>query len=420
MKKRIFIQMHYMELGGGEMRLIGLLHGIDYTRYDVDLFVYSHQGELMQFIPKEVNLLPEMPEYANMENPIREVVKRGLFRVAYARLKTKWQYHRYLRANGLKRSNEVYRLLADNIMPYLPSLEYLGAYDLAIDYMGTPHVVLQKVNTKKKIGWLHTDYSIEHLNVQEEINIWSAFDYIVSLSPAVTKSFLMNFPSLENKMVEIDYILSPTFVKQRSELISQEEVEKEMPREENVVRLLSVGRFCEAKNYDNVPDICKRINSQLSTLRSALPLGSSKNSQLYVRWYIIGWGSDEALIRQKIVEAGMEKNVIILGKKANPYPYIKACDIYCQPSRYEGKSITVREAQMLCKPVVIANYPTAKSQIQDGIDGHIVPQDNPGCAKGICQFILNRDLQKSISDYLATSDFTGSEEVRKLYNMMES
>ena len=408
MRKRIFIQMHYMELGGGEMRLIGLLHGIDYTRYDVDLFVYSHQGELMQFIPKEVNLLPEIQEYANMEKPIIEVVKRGLFRIVYARLKTKWQYRRYLKENGLKRSNEVFRLLADNIMQYLPSLESLGAYDLAIDYMGTPHVVLQKVNAKKKIGWLHTDYSIEHLNVKEEVSIWRAFDYIVSLSPAVTKSFLMNFPSLENKMVEIDYILSPTFVRQRSELISQEEVEKEMPREENVMRLLSIGRFCEAKNYDNVPDICKRVNAMLS-----------ESGNTSVKWYIIGWGSDEALIRQKIAEAGMQDRVIILGKKANPYPYIKACDIYCQPSRYEGKSITVREAQMLCKPVVIANYPTAKSQIQNGIDGHIVPQDNEGCAEGICEFLLNKDLQKSISNYLATSDFTGSEEVRKLYNMIE-
>ena len=49
----------------------------------------------------------------------------------------------------------------------------------------------------------------------------------------------------------------------------------------------------------------------------------------------------------------MEDKVIILGKRENPYPYIKACDLYVQPSRYEGKCVTVREAQMLGKPVVI-------------------------------------------------------------------
>lgn len=40
----------------------------------------------------------------------------------------------------------------------------------------------------------------------------------------------------------------------------------------------------------------------------------------------------------------------------NPYPYIKACDIYVQPSRYEGKAVTVREAQILGKPVVITRF----------------------------------------------------------------
>ena len=50
MKKRIFIAMHYMELGGAEMSLVGLLHALDYSRFDVDLMVYSHRGELMEMI----------------------------------------------------------------------------------------------------------------------------------------------------------------------------------------------------------------------------------------------------------------------------------------------------------------------------------------------------------------------------------
>ena len=51
-KKRIFISMHYLELGGAEMSLIGLLQALDYSKYEVDLFIHRHQGELMQFIPK--------------------------------------------------------------------------------------------------------------------------------------------------------------------------------------------------------------------------------------------------------------------------------------------------------------------------------------------------------------------------------
>ena len=60
-----------------------------------------------------------------------------------------------------------------------------------------------------------------------------------------------------------------------------------------------------------------------------------------LRWFLIGYG-DEETIRRKIQETGMEQHVVILGKRSNPYPYIKACDIYAQPSRHEGKSVTVR------------------------------------------------------------------------------
>jgi glycosyltransferase involved in cell wall biosynthesis len=124
------------------------------------------------------------------------------------------------------------------------------------------------------------------------------------------------------------------------------------------------------------------------------------------------------LIRQKIHEAGMEDYVIILGKRTNPYPYMKACDIYAQPSRYEGKSVTVREAQMLGKPVVVTNYATAKSQIQDRIDGVIVPMDNKGCAEGMSVFIRNEELQKDIVNYLHGHDYGNTDEAEKLYRII--
>ena len=135
-------------------------------------------------------------------------------------------------------------------------------------------------------------------------------------------------------------------------------------------------------------------------------------------WFLIGYG-DDSLIRQRIQEAGMEDFVVILGKRSNPYPYIKACDIYAQPSRYEGKSVTVREAQILCKPVIVTDYPTAKSQINNNIDGVIVPMDNDGCAKGMADFIQNHQLQQQIVNYLQTHDYGNMNEIEKLYKLLD-
>ena len=169
------------------------------------------------------------------------------------------------------------------------------------------------------------------------------------------------------------------------------------------VNLLSIGRFCTAKNYDNVPDIARRI------IDGGIP---------NLKWYIIGYGGDEALIRQKIADAGVGEHVILLGKKENPYPYIKACDIYVQPSRYEGKSVTVREAQMLGKPVAVTAYPTAKSQIRDGVDGIIVPLDNECCAKRLAEFIKDKELQEKLIDNCNNNDFGNEFEVEKIYDLL--
>lgn len=397
-KKRIFISMHYLELGGAEISLIGLLQALDYSQYDVDLFLHRHQGELMQFIPKEVNLLPEITSYACIENPLTEAIRRGQFGVVWGRLKARWRARRYQPRDASLPQNAIFQYIAQEIEPCLPSLEKYGEYDLAISFLQPHNYVLSKVKAKKKVCWIHTDYSKVEFDVDAELPIWSAYDHIVSISPDVTKTFLQVFPSLEDKIVEIENILSSEFVRKRAD---ETNVDSEMPKEKGRANLLSVGRFTDAKNYDNVPDICRLVREQ----------------GVDVRWYIIGYG-EEALIRQKIHEAGMEEFVILLGKRTNPYPYMKACDVYAQPSRYEGKSVTVREAQMLCKPVVITNYATAKSQIRDGVDGVIVSKDNEGCASGIADFIRNNQLQNEIINYLHDHDYGNVEEVEKVYRMI--
>lgn len=398
MKKRIFISMHYLELGGAEMSLFGLLQAMDYSQYEVDLFIHRHQGELMQFVPKEVNLLPEISAYSCIESPMTEAMSKVQFGVMWGRLKAKWRARKYQPEDASKPQYAIYQYIAQEVAPYLPSLDKYGEYDLAISFLQPHNYVLSKVKAKKKACWIHTDYTKVELDVEAELPVWSAYDHIVSISPDVTKSYLQVFPSLKDKIVEIENILSSKFVRKRAEEI---DVSDEIPKKKENINILSVGRFSDAKNYDNVPDICRRI----------------REKGMDLHWYIIGFG-DETLIRQKIQEVDMEDYVIILGKRTNPYPYIKACDIYAQPSRYEGKSVTVREAQMLCKPVVITDYPTAKSQIQDGVDGVIVPMDNEGCAQGMANYIKDVKLQQQIVDYLQIHDYGNLDEINKLYKII--
>lgn len=400
-KPRIFINMHYMELGGAERALLGLLSALDTNKVDVDLFLNQHTGEFMPLIPKKINLLPERSGYNAIERPMVQIIREGQFGIAYGRLAARWRhakYHSKLGSVEKTFDSSAFHYAAEAVQPYLPSLYDLGEYDLAISFLQPHNIVLNKVKAKKKIAWIHTDYSTVHVNTQLELPVWDGFDHIVSISHDCTRSFIEAFPSLKDKIIEIENILSTQFVRQQAELF---DVSEEMPK--NGVNLLSVGRFCHAKNYDNVPDITKRL----------VEMGHSD-----LKWYIIGFGGDEPLIRQKISEAGMEEHVILLGKKDNPYPYIKACDIYVQPSRYEGKSVTVREAQVLCKPIIITSYPTARSQVKDGVDGIIVSQDNEDCARGISAAINNTDVLKSVTSYLSTHDYGNESEVERIYRLL--
>ena len=397
-KQRIIILMHYMELGGAETSLVGLLHALDPARVDVDLFIYSHQGPLMQYIPDWVNLLPEKKPYSVIERPISEAVKKREFGVAFGRMIAKIRHRRYRKSHPAQVADaSIFQYVGDCVAPWLPKINPDVEYDLCISYLNPHNIGRDKVRAKKKLAWIHTDYSVVSVNVDAELKIWGAYDHIAAISDDVHRAFVEKFPELADRIVDIENILPADYIRRKADEII-------VNKDSNHVNILSIGRFCEAKNYDNVPDIARHL---------------VEDGLTGLRWYIIGYGGDEELIRQKISEAGMEEHVILLGKKENPYPYIKACDIYVQPSRYEGKSITVREAQILCKPVAITNYPTAPSQIEDGVDGVIVPLDNEGCAKGLAKFIADTNLQQRIVEYLHTHDYANATEVEKIYNLLK-
>ncbi len=402
LKKSLLFVIHYLELGGAERSLIGLLGSLDYSLIDVYLFVNSHRGELMKEIPPQVHLLPEIPKYAQIERPMKDVLKDGYWQIVLARLRAKWQFFCYKRKKHPKEGSAIFSYVMKNVVPYLPSIMPEKEYDLAVSFL-TPHdVVKEKVCAKKKVAWIHTDYSRIDVDRELEQPVWGAFDHVVAVSQGVKDSFIDIFPALKSKVMVIENILSPGYVYSRANAVAPAIVELELHRREGSVTLLSIGRYTAAKNFDNVPDICRRI----------LKKGLS------VCWYILGYGGDEALIRQAIADAEMEGYVFLLGKKENPYPYIKACDIYIQPSRFEGNAVTVREAQILGKPVVVTDYPTARNQVLEGQNGIIVPLDNEGCAKGIASLISDREKQGCLSSFCLSHDFGNEKEVERLYSLL--
>lgn len=378
-----------MELGGIERSLLGLLGTFDYDKYDVDLFLYGHHGPLFSMIDQRVNILPEVKELAYLRESFTTKIIHGCFYSAALRLRDKFI------SRSRKVSNDsTWKEIMMKCAPGLPK-----HYDLAISFFRPFDFIENKVNATVKMGWIHTDYSNKSLLSNAVKEDYKKVQLIAAVSEQCRNSFYQSFPEMSEKVVVVENILSKQLIHESADKVS---VKNEMP-DNGRIKLLSIGRFSKAKNFDNVPDICRRICE----------------GGMNVVWYLIGFGADEQLIRERIEESNMQEHVIILGKKDNPYPYIKECDLYVQPSRYEGKCVSVIEAQILCKPVVITNYATSSSQLENGVDGIIVPKDNVNCAEGIIQLLKNPEQMNELSANCKIRDYTNAKEVEKLYRIIE-
>lgn len=396
MKKKILILHFNMELGGVETSLLGLLDMVDYDQLEVDLFLYAHEGTLMEHINPKVHLLPEVQAYRALTESIQSNWQKGIRGIAAMRSLAKL---RSVLSRGPLHCGHNYKQYFHKLcMPFLPNID--GEYDLAISFNDPHYIIGQKVSAKKKLSWFHTDASRIAFCDNIEREMWEMSDYAVNVSESCKQAFDEKHPYMADHSIVIENMLSKRYIQTQSTVF---DASREMVPDSSAC-LLSIGRFTHPKNFDQVPEITRQIRAM----------------GINVKWYLIGFGGDENLIRQKIREAGMGDYVKILGKKENPYPYIKACDIYVQPSRYEGKSVAVREAQILHKPVIITNYATSASQLKDGYDGIIVPMDNEGCAQGIAAVIRDDGLRQRLIENTKKNDYTNRSEIEKIYQLMES
>ena len=61
---------------------------------------------------------------------------------------------------------------------------------------------------------------------------------------------------------------------------------------------------------------------------------------------------------------------------------------------------------MLGKPVVITRYATSSSQLQDGVDGVIVPMENKGCANALAELLNEKETLRRVAENTKNYDYS--------------
>jgi len=391
--KRILIASFDMEVGGVERSLISLLSNFDYEHHEIDLMLYRHTGDFLNLIPPQTNLLAESKAYKTFRMSIREIIQSGNGRIGFARILAKYRA-RFIQSPeiGYKQMQFMWKYA----LSFLP--EHTKTYDVAISYLWPHYFVAEKVQATTKIAWVHTDFSTVDIDVKMDLPIWQAYDWIIAVSDECKNAFIRKFPSLEAKVEVVENITSPDIVT----ALAEAESEHAMAQEKRF-KLVTVARLSHAKGID-------RAIKAFALLK--------ERGYDDLAWFVVGYGGDEAKLQDLIVKNNLQDSFFLLGKQTNPYPYMKAADLYVQPSRYEGKAVTVGEAQILAKPVLITNYPTAQSQVRDRFDGVICEQSIAGIAQGIADLYNDPNQRAELIRNCEQTDYQNSHELEKLYQLI--
>ncbi len=396
MKKKLLFVIDSLPCAGAEKSLITLLFQLDYEQYEVDLQLFAYGWTLDELVPKEVNFLPPLSYTNYSKQSLKQMILncRNLtqFKMIVARLR----YSLFIRKGHLTNA-QMARLYWQSIGSVIEKNEKV--YDVAISYaQGIPtFYVADKTRAAKKYAWVNVSYTLGEEDRLFQEKYYQAYERIVAVSESAEEIFLESFPMFKDRMTIIYDINDYQMIKRMSEL------EPEFKLDAPHLKLLTIGRLDHQKGYDIALEAARLL----------------KERGILFTWYVLGKGGLYDEIKQTIQKYGLEKEFILLGITANPYPMIKQCDIYVQTSKFEGYGLAIAEARMLNKPVVTTKFDAVFNQMVHEKNGLVTTMDGVGVADGIERLLKEPDLYHAIVDYLNQEKKGNVEEIAYFYQLIE-
>ena len=385
MKKILFV-IDSLNCGGAERSLLSLLSVLDSTKYEKHLWVLHPGGVLDKVVPSDVTI---------EQQPVYNKLHHWLYRLAHAFFSVRWRQNR--KKNHKCHHAEVFWQSCGFITKGLDK-----SFDIAVAYQqGIPtYLVASKIHARVKVAWINTDIKSAGYDIPYNVSFYDKMHYIVCVSDmleGMVKGYMSQFT---DKIRCVYDIVSPEMVRN---MASEPVAELEDCPSGRIV-LTTVARMAYLKNYP------------LAVKTAAL----LRQRGLDFIWFFVGDGSKLGQIRRMIHESHLNDCVLALGLRLNPYPYIKACDIYVQTSLHEGFGLTIAEAKMLCKPIVSTNFEVVYNQLEDGVNGLIAKMTPESLADAICTLANDSGMRTRYSSVLKGSvDNNASTELKKIEEMFQ-
>lgn len=385
--------MESLKIGGAEKSLLTILSMLDYSKYDVDLFLFNHDGEWMEFLPEEVNVLEASENYKIFSQNRKLAPFRFLKKLDFKRF-----YHSL---NYLIKC--LYNRILDKLYIGWEHVQFMfdkieEEYDASIAFLErkTIYFNVDEVKAKNKIGFIHNDYSTYAYDDKNDRKYFQNYHKIATVSEHCKTVLEDIFPEYKEKFLVIKNMVSKDLVEQMAkEKLALEKKEK--------IRIVTVARLVQQKGIDRAIEVCKKL------------IDNAYN----IEWYMIGKGPEEKKLQKLIIQKDLQDMFILVGAQKNPYNWMKNCDIYVQPSKFEGFGITVCEAKALAKPMVVSDIPEFREQILNGENGYVA-ENNEMMYNRIVELIQNQDgVRERFIKALEQDKLENKKELEKLYEVVD-
>lgn len=394
MKQKLLFVIDSLGCGGAEKSLVTLLSLIDYSKYEVDLQLISYGGEFEIFVPKQVNILPSLEYFKFTRKSLLKQILSFDIKKIFARI----NFSLSIRRKNLSHADRA-RILYNKSSRCIP--KSAKNYDVAIAYGHNfpTFYVAEKISAKKKCAWVNAILRLSGINLSYQRRYYDKIDNIVTVSDGACSNFKTIYPEFASKTSIIYDIIDADFIHQMANQFT------ESFNYYNGIKLLTVSRLeKQHKGLDITLEVCNILHKR----------------GIDFKWYAIGDGSYRSEMEQFIDRNDLHDCLILLGKKANPYPYFKACDLYVQTSRHEGFGLSIAEARMLNKPVVTTEFDAVWNQMIQWKNGIVVSLDPIKIADAIQDLIDHPEKREAISSFQRNEKKGNTEELQKFYALLNS
>jgi glycosyltransferase involved in cell wall biosynthesis len=395
MKKILFMVIN-MNVGGTEKALLNMINELPREEYDITILMLEEYGGFLEFIPDWVKI-----EYFHNYKNIKSILNNPPLITIINLLKK----GRFIRAIIFLYFYLVYKLTKDRtsffkyILREYPVID--KNYDLAVAYAGPmefiSYYVVYKIKSRKKVQWIHFDISQIGLNIKFATKIFNKFEQIFAVSEQGKNKLLSLIPNLSNKTKVFTNIVSSNYI------VKMAEEGRGFQDDFRGVRILTVGRLSKEKGQDLTIPVLAKL----------------KGEGYNVRWYCIGEGTARSEYEELINKHGIVEDFILMGSHLNPYPYMKQCDIYVQPSRHEGYCITLAEARCFSNPIVSTSFAGAREQLINEKTGLIVNCSADDIYMAVKRLLDDGSISCYIRENLQNEFVDNTKDIEKLFTIID-